>query len=264
MTLMNWDRNGTYYEYCKRADHVPLVFVHGVGLDSKSWRYLLKGFSEHTILTYDLLGHGRTKRNLESQSFEPFKDQLESLLKHLDIPEVILVGFSLGGLVAAHYASTYATTVSALVLISTVYQRTSEERQAIFSRVQQVRDGDLAGIRTAALERWFTKKYLDSNPHVREEITLGLESNHLKGFLPCYELLANADDYYLAYDNITMPTLILTGDADQGSTPMMARGMERVILSGNASIIRNAKHLCIIENHKEVSARIRQFLCRIL
>lgn len=74
MTLMDWESNGTFYEYRKGANHVPLVFVHGVGLDSKSWRYLLEEFSEHSILTYDLLGHGRTKRNLESQSFEPFKD----------------------------------------------------------------------------------------------------------------------------------------------------------------------------------------------
>ena len=260
---MSWDSNGTYYEFCKRADDAPLVFVHGVGFDGQSWRYLLEDFNDNAVLTYDLLGHGRTKRNLERQRFEPFTDQLDSLLNDLDIPEVILVGFSLGGLVVSHYASTHASTVKALVLISTVYQRTSEERQAISNRVQRVRDGDLAGTRAAALDRWFSKEFLQSNPQIREEITIRMRTNNLEGFLPCYELLSNSDDHYLAYDKITMSTLILTGDGDQGSTPAMAVGMERAIPNGQATVINDAKHLCIIENHEEVSARIKQFLCEV-
>ena len=87
-----------------------------------------------------------------------------------------------------------------------------------------------------------------------------LQQNIPENFLESYELLANSDEHDLKYQDISMPTLILTGDSDQGSTPKMARDLERVIPNARAGIIRNAKHLCIIENHDAVSARIKRFV----
>ena len=132
-----WNSSCTFYEHTHRSNDLPIVFVHGVGLDHKSWKYLLEDFGDQTTLTYDLLGHGHTRRSLDKQSFGPFEEQLDFLLSGLKIPEIMLVGFSLGGLVAAHYAASHPQNVRALVLISTVYQRNSEEQQAIAIRVQQ-------------------------------------------------------------------------------------------------------------------------------
>lgn len=115
-----WNSGGTFYEYSKGSNDTPMVFVHGVGLDHKSWQYLLEDFVGQTTLTYDLLGHGQTKRRLNRQSFEPFKAQLDLLFGELKLPEIILVGFSLGGLVAAHYAASHLQTVRAFMLISAV------------------------------------------------------------------------------------------------------------------------------------------------
>lgn len=78
-----------------------MVFVHGIGIDHKSWQKILDDFSGQTTLTYDLLGRGQTKLTLGRRSFEAFTDQLDDLLGGLEIPEVILVGLSLDGLVAA-------------------------------------------------------------------------------------------------------------------------------------------------------------------
>jgi len=91
-----WNPSGTFYEYSNSSKDAPMVFVHGVGLDHKSWKYLLEDLSGQPTLTYDLLGHGQTTVSLNKQSFEPFKDQLQLLLADLKIPEIILVGFSLG------------------------------------------------------------------------------------------------------------------------------------------------------------------------
>lgn len=238
---------------------LPMVFVHGVGLDHKSWRYLLEDFNGLKTLTYDLLGHGQTQPALNIQSFEPFKGQLHVLLSDLNMPEVVLVGFSLGGLVAAHYAASYPQDVKALVLISSVYNRTSAESQAIAVRVQQAWDGDWAGLRSAALERWFSPDFLEANPSIREEILARLVSNVPNNFLECYQLLAKSDEHELDYRTISMPTLIITGERDQGSTPQMATEMEKVIPNGRTSVLLDARHLCIIENHSAISAQIKDF-----
>ena len=237
-----------------------MVFVHGVGLDHESWEYVLADFDGRATLVYDMLGHGQTKQTLQEQNFEPFKNQLDVLIRELKLPQVVLVGFSLGGLVAAHYAESQPQSVKSLVLISTAYQRTNAEQQAIAKRLQQAKDGEWDRLSAAALDRWFSPEFLDASPEVRRKISLRLQENRPDDFLASYELLANSDRHPLDYPSITMPTLILTGDEDVGSTPQMARGMERVIPNARCEIISKAKHFCIIENHGAISASIKRFL----
>ena len=126
--------------------------------------------------------------------------------------------------------------------------------------MRQAREGDWTALRAASLDRWFSSGFLEANPDIREGISLRLLENDPDDFLECYELLAKSDEHRFEYQNISTPTLILTGVGDQGSTPRMAGRMERVIQNSRAAIIGNAKHLCIIENHDAISAHINQFL----
>ena len=237
-----------------------MIIVHGVGLDHESWEYVLADFDGRATLVYNLLGNGRTKQTLHEQSFEPFKNQLDVLIRELDLTQVVLVGFPLVRLVAAHYVASRPQRVKSLALISTAYQRTNAERQAIAKRLQQAKDGEWDGLSAAALDRWFSPEFLDANPGVRQNISLRLQENIPGDFLAYYELLANSDQHPLDYPSITIPTLILTGDGDVGSTPEMARGMERVIPNARCEIISKAKHFYIIKNHDAISASIKRFL----
>ena len=51
--------SGTYYLFNKKDQDVPIVFVHGVGLNKEIWKPQIKFFKEYNTLTYDLLGHGK-------------------------------------------------------------------------------------------------------------------------------------------------------------------------------------------------------------
>ena len=52
------DSFGTYYQLYKR-DSIPIVFIHGVGLHHGIWKDQIYSF-DNTVLTYDILGHGKT------------------------------------------------------------------------------------------------------------------------------------------------------------------------------------------------------------
>ena len=51
--------SGTFYVYNKKQT-IPIVFIHGVGLTHEIWQPQLNFFKEHTTLSYDILGHGKT------------------------------------------------------------------------------------------------------------------------------------------------------------------------------------------------------------
>lgn len=257
---MSTDNRGTCYQYSEQPGTIPIVLVHGVGLDQSTWRDMLVEFKSRSTLTYDLLGHGETTESLGPPCFKPFVGQLHHLLQELRISEIVLVGFSLGGQVAKHFASSYPGIVKALVLISTTYQRTAEERRAMYRRVQQAKDGDHLELQTAAIKRWFNPEFLKANPLVKDQITARLKKNDPARFLESYELLSNAEDHPLDYASLSMPTLIITGDGDSGSTPRMAREMGQAIPDAKAEIIQGAKHLGIVEQHRMFSDAANRFM----
>ncbi len=260
---MSVDDRGTNYQYSETPGTDPIVLIHGVGLDQNIWRSMLGDLNNYTTLVYDLLGHGETTEPLGAQSFQPFVDQLRGLLQGLGISEIVLAGFSLGGQVAKHFASAHADRVKALVLISTTYQRTAEERAAMFRRLQQAKDGDQQGLEASALQRWFNPEFLAANPAVERQITALLQNNDPDRFLECYELLSNAEDHPVDYGALSMPTLVLTGDDDPGSTPRMAFEMAQAMPNARAEIIPGAKHLGIIEEHRRFSDAVKGFLAAL-
>ena len=96
----------TYYKLHKR-NKIPIVFIHGVGLDHQMWEDQIYSF-ENTILTYDILGHGKTPLEKENITFDDFSSQLLNLVNELKIEKFHLVGFSIGSLIATNVASVEA------------------------------------------------------------------------------------------------------------------------------------------------------------
>ena len=64
------DSKNTFYILDKKTD-VPIVFIHGVGLNHKIWEPQINVF-KNTFLAYDILGHGKTPLNKENLSFHDF------------------------------------------------------------------------------------------------------------------------------------------------------------------------------------------------
>ncbi len=109
----NFDPNQNYYFFDKK-NSTPVVFIHGVGLDHQMWNKQVDYLSEFSILTYDLLGHGKTPFNKDKLNLKDFSYQLLELLDHLKIQKINLVGFSLGSLIALDFSSRFQDKVENL------------------------------------------------------------------------------------------------------------------------------------------------------
>ena len=106
MSKSNFDNNQNYFNFIDNKT-IPIVFVHGVGLDHKMWNSQIKSFLKFSTLTYDLLGHGKTNFEKENVTLDDFSNQLLSILDFLKIEKINLVGFSLGSLIALYFASKF-------------------------------------------------------------------------------------------------------------------------------------------------------------
>jgi len=255
----NFDPNQNYYSFIDNKTE-PLVFVHGVGLDQKMWDSQVNYLSDHSIITYDLLGHGKTPYNKEEITLNDFSDQLDYLLKFLKVDKINLIGFSLGSLIALDFASKFQHKLKSLTVIGTTYKRTEEQRALVIERFEQAKLNK--PISKQALKRWFTDRYLDDHPETYDQFIkiLTKDSDDHLNFLKAYKLFAYHQDNSDLIKKIKTKTLVMTGSGDTGSTVEMSKSLSSNLLNSSFIEINNGKHLCSIECSDDVNINIKNFI----
>jgi non-heme chloroperoxidase len=89
----------------------PVVLIHGYPLNGNSWerqeRELLA--AGYRCISYDRRGFGRSSQPTVGYDYDTFAADLNALLEHLDLTDVILVGFSMGTGEVTRYIGTYGS-----------------------------------------------------------------------------------------------------------------------------------------------------------
>jgi non-heme chloroperoxidase len=98
-----------YYE--DHGSGQPVVLIHGYPLNGRSWekqeRVLLEaGFR---VITYDRRGFGQSSQPTVGYDYDTFAADLNALLEHLDVSDIVLVGFSMGTGEVTRYLGTYGS-----------------------------------------------------------------------------------------------------------------------------------------------------------
>ena len=130
------DSYGTSYSFQKIDEKNPIIFIHGVGLTKEIWEPQINFFKNYNTITYDLLGHGETPLKKSKVSLEDFSEQLANLINELNFNKIHLVGFSLGALIARHFASEHSDKLSSLILHGSIYKRTEDQKRVVRNRFE--------------------------------------------------------------------------------------------------------------------------------
>ena len=253
------DSFGTSYSLKKINEKNPIVFIHGVGLTKEIWEPQINFFKDYNTLTYDLLGHGKTPLNKSKVSFEDFSKQLFKLINELNFKKIHLVGFSLGALIARHFASEHKDKLSSLIMLGSIYKRTEEQKRVVRNRFE-VAKMDRPASKQTALRRWLSADFLKKNPDIYKKIYSILDKNKRLDFLKCYEIFVNYIDDDNMLKKINTNTLITTGENDVGSTPEMSKNLSKIIPRSEFIEIKKGKHLCSIECANDVNITFKEFI----
>ena len=253
------DSFGTSYSLNKINEKNPIVFIHGVGLTKEIWNPQINFFKDYNTLTYDLLGHGKTPLKKSKVSFEDFSKQLVRLINELNFKKIHLVGFSLGALIARHFASVHNDKLSSLILHGSIYKRTEDQIRVVKNRFEVAKMNRPASKQTA-LRRWLSDDFSKKNPDIYKKIYSILEKNKRLNFLKCYEIFVNYIDDDNMLKKINSNTLITTGENDVGSTPEMSRNLNKIIQGSKFIEIKKGKHLCSIECADDVNIKFKKFI----
>ena len=249
------DSKGTFYKL-NQKEGIPIVFIHGVGLDHNIWDPQINEF-DNTVLIYDILGHGRTPLNKEKISFDDFSDQIIDLIDELKFSKIHLIGFSIGSLIARNFATRFSDRLKSLTLLCSIFNRSDNEQKIVNERFEQTKKDKK--LTKDALNRWFNKDFIEKNPQISDKIFSILSNNNMDNFIKVYSLFVNHQDKK-KFENINVKTLVMTGEGDVGSTPEMSDNLSKKIKNSEVKIIPVGKHLCSIECSYDVNKAIKDHI----
>ena len=112
--------DGNKIRYLESGDskHV-LVLIHGLGASAERWSEVIPIFAkQYHVIVPDLIGYGYSDKPVVDYTPEFFTAFLEQFFIALKITRPIIIGSSLGGQIAADYASTHPNKVEKLILVS--------------------------------------------------------------------------------------------------------------------------------------------------
>jgi non-heme chloroperoxidase len=204
----------------------PVVLIHGYPLNGASWekqeRVLLQ--AGYRVITYDRRGFGKSSQPTVGYDYDTFAADLDAVLEHLDLDDVVLVGFSMGTGEVVRYLSTYGSArVAKAVLMGTIppfVLKTSDNPEGVDGSVFDDIKAAVIADRPA-----FFKSFLDNFNNVDvlggTRISEQAWQNSFIVAVGASPFAAHAcvdtwlTDFRDDLPKINVPTLVIHGDADR-------------------------------------------------
>ena len=204
----------------------PVVLIHGWPLSGRSWEAQVGPLVEagHRVVTYDRRGFGDSSQPWNGYDYDTFSADLHALLEHLDLRDVALVGFSMGGGEVVRHLATHGTErVSRAVLAAAVppYLYRSDDNPdggLDDATIEQFQQGVVTD-RLAFLDGFTTTFFsagdrgLQVSEQQRQYARHIAEAASPKGTLDCITAFSRTD-FRGDVAGITVPTLVVHGDSD--------------------------------------------------
>ena len=191
-----------------------VLLVHGISSSGLSWQPILAGLGRaFTPITIDLRGHGESGHPACGYLYDDYANDLDAVLDALSMDRPLIIGHSLGGLVALRWASRHPERAAAIVVEESPL-RSGEDFRAPFDRwIAQ----------NAMPAEELAEIYREKNPALTRDQALQ-RAEIMTGTAPAVftelrdDSLANeGTDRIAAFERIASPILFIRGDPDLGS-----------------------------------------------
>jgi len=256
-------KNITYY---RRGSGLPLILIHGVGLKLESWnaqiQYLKKYFD---VIAIDLPGHGESEI-LESRdiNIDLYSEAIKSFTDEIIQKKFIIMGHSLGALIALDYIKKYKDDCYGLIALNCIYQRDNEAMNALKNRLKNSFSENFDKEVDTTIKRWFGEGESTENIELAKYCRSWLLNSNKTGYRSAYKVFANYKGVpkKLLMENI-LPSYFITGSQDKNSTPDMSRKMNELCENGNTLIVEGAGHMAQMSHFSQVNDAILTFALEI-
>ena len=183
---------------------------------------------------------------------------LEALRARLGIESAHFAGHSLGGMIGPAYARRHPDRVLTLGLLSTAAGRRDEDRRKLSAVETALVEKGIAEALPTFVDRWFTDRFIAEHPDLVERRLRQVIDTDADVFMNVFRIYAGTEmGPWL--NEITAPSLVLTGELDGGCNPGLNRFIADELPDAELVILEGFKHAILIEAPEQVAERLRRF-----
>jgi pimeloyl-ACP methyl ester carboxylesterase len=265
--IVHASANGVSYLRCDGRGAVPVVLLHGIGSNAESFEPLMAALSgRYATLAWNAPGYGcSAPLAVEWPDASDYAAAVNRLLAQLQIGRCVLVGHSLGNLIAARYAVDVPEQIAALILISPALGYRAKKGGALPPPVAaRIEELDRLGAKAFAAKR---APGLLADPSARPEVLRAVERAMAGVRRPGYDQAARLLAGGRLLDDaakITVPAAVIVGSDDR-VTPIGNGHFAFAALQGSSPrhafrTIANAGHAVCQEQPADVARAIVEFI----
>jgi len=255
--------NGNSFHYLREVPAYAgmgpaLLFLNSLGTDLRIWDKLVPHFAgRYQIIRYDKRGHGLSDAPPGPYQLSDHTADLTGLLDQMGLGKAVLVGNSVGGMIALDFASRHPERVEALILCDTAAKIGTADYW--HERITAVRSQGIAPLAEAILSRWFSPAFANQQPAAYRGYYNMLTRTPQEGYAATCEAIRDAD-LREQVGQIQAPALVLCGAEDEATPPGLVRELAEELGNGRFALIAHAGHIPSIEQPATMAARIDGFL----
>jgi len=244
-----------------------LVLLHGTGGHLSSWKKETEAFHKKGIstLALDFRGHGLSgrPRRAEDYKLESFAKDVKFVLDNEEIKDFVLVGHSLGGIIATVFAKLYPKMAKAYIFVNSFY--ISPKLNYIIKDQNRIRS-----VLNYFLESEFFDKSGGAHPRVKKNqlsdldlrrIYSDVSNTSLRSWLFVYQHIADFDGKKIL-PKIKQPVLIVKGERDFLVGDDIPEKMHLMIKKSKIVRFSEGNHLIPLKEPLVLSKEIYNFLNR--
>ena len=260
------ERDGVRIAYrvdgSRDASRPWLVFSHSLACDHTMWDPQLESFADFRILRFDTRGHGRSGAPQGDYTLELLADDLKAVLDALSIRRGHFVGLSMGGMIGQQLALSAPTRLLSLTLADTSSRYPASVVPVWNERISLVRAQGMDAVLQPTLERWFTARFRQEQPHAVARIAAAIRATPVAGYIGCAHAIPRID-FTSRLESLRFPTMVVVGAEDQGTPVAMAQEIAAAITGSELHVIDAAAHLSNVEQPDRFNAVLAAFLKRV-
>ena len=258
------------------GDGRPVVLVHGWPLSGASWSALVPALTAagYRAVTYDRRGFGRSGKPGAGApyDYDTLTSDLDALLRELDLTDVTLVGFSMGGGEVARYVGTHGEDrIHSVVFAGAIppFLLKDEERNPDGGLDRESAQGMQAALRAdrEAFFEDFTRTFFSADGELmvseeqrQEALALAAQAD-LDAAVACIESWLT--DFRRDLDSITVPTLVIHGDSDAiVPVEVSGRRTHEQVAGCNLVVLERGPHGINVSHAEEFNRAVLDFLAQ--
>lgn len=254
--------DGVNLHYCEYGHGEPLLLLHGLGSSAQDWELQIPVFSaEYRTIAVDLRGHGQSDKPRRGYSIPVMAQDVLSLITSIRATPILVVGLSMGGMVALQLAVDAPQLIRGLIVVNSTAElvpHTWRDQLRVWHRLALARILSMRLVGRYLAARFFPRP---EQHEIREQFEQRWAQNDKEAYVAVMRGLVGWT-VTLQLGTIRAPTLIVS--ADQDYVPFSYKEqMRKAIPEAELAIVPDSRHGTPVDQPEKFNHIVLSFLRKI-